>query len=42
MANEQSSSILFLSVLVLVLVISPTLQCQAARVHLDDKLIFLN
>ncbi|EOA38845.1 hypothetical protein CARUB_v10011193mg [Capsella rubella] len=35
MATERSSSIILLSVLVLALVFSPTLPCQAARVHLD-------
>ncbi|CAH8255341.1 unnamed protein product [Arabidopsis lyrata] len=35
MANERSSLTLLLSVLVLSLVFSPTLPCQAARVHLD-------
>ncbi|VVB00518.1 unnamed protein product [Arabis nemorensis] len=33
MATERSSSIIFLSILVLAFVFSPTLPCQAARVH---------
>ncbi|CAH2036435.1 unnamed protein product [Thlaspi arvense] len=37
MATERSSTIIFLSVLVLVLVFSPILPCQAARVHFDAE-----
>ncbi|CAF2097569.1 BnaA05g15130D [Brassica napus] len=35
MAAERSSSVILLSVLVLALVLSPILPCQAARAHLD-------
>ncbi|CAF2056787.1 hypothetical protein Bca4012_098766 [Brassica carinata] len=35
MATERSSSVILLSVLVLALVLSPILPCQAARAHLD-------
>lgn len=41
MAAERSSSVILLSVLVLALVLSPILPCQAARAHLDGKHIFL-
>ncbi|KAL1210945.1 hypothetical protein V5N11_009500 [Cardamine amara subsp. amara] len=37
MATERSSSILLLSILVIVLVFSPILPCQAARAHLDAE-----
>ncbi|XP_018489899.1 uncharacterized protein LOC108860532 [Raphanus sativus] len=35
MATERSSSVILLSVLVLALVLSPILPCQAAQAHLD-------
>ncbi|KAJ0250392.1 Transmembrane protein [Hirschfeldia incana] len=35
MATERSSSVILLSVLILALVLSPILPCQAARAHLD-------
>ncbi|CAA7049652.1 unnamed protein product [Microthlaspi erraticum] len=38
MANERSSSIIFLSVLVLALVLSPILPCQAARELLGGEM----